>query len=481
MRSPRRAALCTAGVIALAGGLAAGVLDLGGGGVQGPALVLMLGAFAGTFAATLVAADAPAWTGVAAAVASVLGLIAVHARSASAGMLVALVPALIAAVAGHAAGAIVRRVGDELPRGTAGSGALLGAALAACAAAGLVPVWATLAARGQPVTAWVALWWQLATLVGWTAAVPWVVRRARTTALDVPARAPTPADAARAAGLVVMAAAAHAAALVALTRLLFVPLGAASTGAAVAWAFAAYLPLDALVYVLVAAVARTSDAERLAAETARRHAALSAAAVESRLAALTAQIRPHFLFNALNAALVLARRGDAAATARVLADLAELLRYVLAAGAPDDTVPLGDELAFVARYLEIERVRFSDRLRPTIDAGAEARDALVPRLVLQPLVENAVRHGVAGRIGAGAVSVRAWCDGDRLRVTVSDDGPGPGAGGTDGTGVGLANTRARLAVLYGGAASLALRAGDVGGAVAELALPLRRAAAAGAA
>ncbi|WP_148306158.1 histidine kinase [Gemmatirosa kalamazoonensis] len=457
--------------LALGGGLAAGVLDLGADEVQGPALVVMLGAFAGAFA------GAPGW---AAAIAAVAGLFAahfgalavMHADAPSAGMLVALVPALVAAYAGRATAAVVGRVGDALPRaGTPGSRVLLGAALTACAAAGLAPVWATLAARAQPVAWWVALWWQLATLVAWAGAAPWVVRRARAGDAERPLSA---AAVARDAALVVGVAGVHGLALVALTRALFVPLGPASFVAAAVWAFAAYLPLDALAGVLVAAIARASDAERLATESARRTAALTAAATEGRLAALTAQLRPHFLFNALNTALVLARRGDAPATARVLGDLAELLRYVLAAG---DAVRLDDELAFVARYLDVERVRFPDRLQPTIDASPEARDALVPRLVLQPLVENALKHGVAGRIGAGVVRLRAWCESGSLRVTVTDDGPGPRAAPADG-GVGLANTRARLAALYGTAASLDLRAGPDGGAVAELRLPLRRAEAA---
>jgi two-component system LytT family sensor kinase len=157
----------------------------------------------------------------------------------------------------------------------------------------------------------------------------------------------------------------------------------------------------------------------------------------------------------------------------VLAGLADLLRYVLQEGR--QTVKLAEELEFVGRYLEIERVRFSDRLRVSTSVQGGASDALFPPLLLQALVENAVRHGIAKRIEGGEIRVRAWHDGGVLHVTVEDDGPGIAAGPPpvreESAGVGLANTRARLALLYGGAGSLTLGERPEGGAIAKVTLP----------
>ena len=165
---------------------------------------------------------------------------------------------------------------------------------------------------------------------------------------------------------------------------------------------------------------------------------------------LRAQLQPHFLFNTLQSISTLIHRDQAAAD-RMLTDLSDLLRLSLRTTASQE-VPLRDELAFLDRYLDIMRVRFGDRLQIAVEASDDVRDALVPSLVLQPIVENAITHGMADRPDIGHVAVRARRDGKSLELEVSDDGPGPGAaGGAPTNGIGLANTRERIARLYGAA------------------------------
>jgi len=167
---------------------------------------------------------------------------------------------------------------------------------------------------------------------------------------------------------------------------------------------------------------------------------------------LRAQLQPHFLFNTLQSISTLIHR-DAAAADRMLTDLSELLRLSLRSSASQE-VPLRDELGFLDRYLDIMRVRFGDRLRIVVDAAGDVRDALVPSLVLQPIVENAITHGMADRPDVGHVSVRARRNGPALWLEVSDDGPGLTAPAGNGNGIGLANTRERVARLYGTSGSV---------------------------
>jgi signal transduction histidine kinase len=188
---------------------------------------------------------------------------------------------------------------------------------------------------------------------------------------------------------------------------------------------------------------------------------------EARLGALRMQLNPHFLFNSLNAITVLVRDQETAAASRMLELLSDVLRRVLRSDGGHETT-LDEELEFLRRYLEIEQVRFSDRLRPRIEAGAEVLRAGVPRFVLQPLVENALRHGIARRADAGVVEIVARREGADLVLTVRDDGPGMGAGTA---GVGLANTRARLNTMYGERASLVVQDMTGGGVVATVRLP----------
>ena len=167
---------------------------------------------------------------------------------------------------------------------------------------------------------------------------------------------------------------------------------------------------------------------------------------------LRAQLQPHFLFNTLQSISTLIHR-DAAAADRMLTDLSELLRLSLRSSASQE-VPLRDELGFLDRYLDIMRVRFGDRLRILVDAAGDVCDALVPSLVLQPIVENAITHGMADRPDVGHVSVRARRNGPALWLEVSDDGPGLTAPAGNGNGIGLANTRERVARLYGTSGSV---------------------------
>ncbi len=192
--------------------------------------------------------------------------------------------------------------------------------------------------------------------------------------------------------------------------------------------------------------------------------------VQAQLLALRSQLNPHFLFNALNSVISLMDR-DVPAAQRMVARLGDLLRLSL--NATETEVSLERELALVKQYLEIERIRFGDRLTITVDVPRELLELPVPNLVLQPLVENAIVHGVGPRPGPGRVTVQAHQMGDTLLLRVLDDGLGlNGADSNVGFGIGVGNTRARLAAIYGAGASLTLREAEWGGCVAEIRLPV---------
>ncbi len=192
---------------------------------------------------------------------------------------------------------------------------------------------------------------------------------------------------------------------------------------------------------------------------------------EARLEALARQIGPHFLFNALNAISTLVATGRAAEATATIARLGDLLRSSLDAPV-GGVIPLADEIELVGRYLAIEQVRFGDRLEVRIDVDDDALDAEVPAMILQPIVENAVRHGVARREGRSRVLIEASRGSASVVVSVHDDGEG-GASvhAGSGMGIGLANTRERLRELYGDAHRLELRAHPGGGFSATIELP----------
>jgi two-component system, LytTR family, sensor kinase len=184
---------------------------------------------------------------------------------------------------------------------------------------------------------------------------------------------------------------------------------------------------------------------------------------QARLDALRMQINPHFLFNTLNAVSALVER-DPAGVRRMIARLSDLLRYTLDKHGSEE-VPLREELGYLEKYLDIMKVRFQGRLEVVTAIEPAALDSPVPGFILQPIVENALEHGVSNISGTGRVEIRAHREGPRLVISVSDNGPGL-ADQRD--GVGLSNTRARLAQMYGQNASLTLRSNAGGGALAEI-------------
>jgi len=234
--------------------------------------------------------------------------------------------------------------------------------------------------------------------------------------------------------------------------------------------------LNALVLylgVLAAGLARTySRRYHLRREqAARREARLEAQLAEARLDALRRQLDPHFLFNTLTAVSALVER-DPRGVRRMIMRLSELLRHSFE-GARDAEVPLRAELALLNRYVEIMQVRFQGRLTVETHVDERALDALVPSMILQPLVENAIKHGVERATGAGEIRIEGDCSGDELVLRVRDNGPGvsEAAEASGRVGVGLRNTVARLAQLYGPGERFSIGPAADSGTVAELRLP----------
>jgi two-component system, LytTR family, sensor kinase len=205
-----------------------------------------------------------------------------------------------------------------------------------------------------------------------------------------------------------------------------------------------------------------AEATELRAEAAELHAQVT----DARLNALRTQLNPHFLFNTLNAVSTLVDE-DPPGARRMIARLSDLLRHTLEGD--EQEIPLASELEMLRRYLDIMEVRFQDKLEVSIETEPSLHDALVPNLVLQPLVENAFRHGLGLMQTAGRVTVRAVRDDGDLVLTVRDNGRGPANPVRE--GVGLTNTRARLTQLYGARQQLALTAAEGGGAVVEVRIP----------
>ena len=195
---------------------------------------------------------------------------------------------------------------------------------------------------------------------------------------------------------------------------------------------------------------------------------------EARLNALRMQLDPHFLFNALNTISSHVER-DPKLTRRMIEHLGDLLRMSLESKDRQE-VPLIEEIAFLEHYLEIQKIRFGDQLRVVMDVGPDVRYAAVPSMVIQPLVENAIRHGISRRASGGTVTVRAVSDGERLEIRVTDDGVGLPLGWTlEGSeGLGLSITRQRIAGIHpNGASRFAVRNRAESGTEVEISLPLR--------
>ena len=243
-------------------------------------------------------------------------------------------------------------------------------------------------------------------------------------------------------------------------------------GGALSWFFTT-LPFGVAVYFALLAVEHATAFFLEARERETQAARLSAQLTEARMGALRMQLQPHFLLNSLNAVSVVVRDRDTATATRLLDQLGELLRRVMRTSRPAE-IALAEELEFVRRYLAIEEVRFSDRLRPVFVVDERLLSAAVPEFVLQPLVENALRHGLARRTTATLLRIEARRAANDLVLAVTDDGPGPeDTAAEPPTGVGLANLRERLATLYGDRARLELVTTPGGGAVATVRLPYR--------
>jgi hypothetical protein len=234
-----------------------------------------------------------------------------------------------------------------------------------------------------------------------------------------------------------------------------------------------YADFDIVSYIAIVAVVEALLARRVLAARQQLTRRLESSLNRARLDYLEAQLQPHFLFNSLGAVSELAY--DAPATAaRVLRQLIAIFRSALAR--KSDEVTLGEEIVGIEPYLDIQRIRFADWLTIEYHVDDAAVDCLLPRFVLQPLIENAIRHGLIGRSSAGTIDIKASVRGETLVVRVADNGAGlDSSASPTGHGIGLANLRDRLAILYGDGDHLRLSSGgSSGGAVAELAIPVRQ-------
>lgn len=226
-----------------------------------------------------------------------------------------------------------------------------------------------------------------------------------------------------------------------------------------------------LTYFLIAMISYAIQFYRHYREEQERRARMETRLAQAQLNALKMQLQPHFLFNTLNAITALIH-SDPDTADRITARLGELLRITLENEGVHE-VRVSKELEFTEKYLDIQRARFQDRLAVNIDAPADISNALVPNLILQPLVENAIRHGVSEQTGPGRIDIRIKKTGDQLQIEVADNGPGlpETTARQKGSGVGLANTRDRLAQLYGETQQLDLQSRSEGGVCVRIAIP----------
>lgn len=227
-----------------------------------------------------------------------------------------------------------------------------------------------------------------------------------------------------------------------------------------------------LVYGVIATGIMVHRFNRDAQRRRLRESQLMAALTQSRLDSLRSQLQPHFLFNTLHAISALMAE-DVAGARQMMRRLSELLRLSLEDG--PDTVPLRDEIHFVRQYLEIQKIRFGDMLHVDYEIDADAMSVEVPRLLIQPIVENAIKHGGSGDDSPTRVTLAARMERDELAITVADNGQGfASPDDVPPLGVGLRNTESRLEQIYGGAARLRFHNGPAGGAVVEVTLPIAR-------
>lgn len=232
------------------------------------------------------------------------------------------------------------------------------------------------------------------------------------------------------------------------------------------WVYAT--PLATITYAATVGTAYAAEHGRRARELEQVRTQLA----QAQLSALRMQLNPHFLFNALHTIAVFVREHDETQAVELIERLGDVLRHVLRTTSAFEA-PLAAEIAFVQKYVEIEQARFGDRLSVSYGLGDDLRGALVPQLIVQPLVENALKHGLAPRAAPGHLAIGARRHGDLLELSVADDGVGLASGWDASHGVGLANMRARLHRMYGDEARLALEARPEGGVRATVTLPFR--------
>ena len=235
-----------------------------------------------------------------------------------------------------------------------------------------------------------------------------------------------------------------------------------------------WMPVEFIIYGATLGIGHAFNYYEKYRERERRAAQLEAQLAQAQLKSLKMQLHPHFLFNTLNGIAGLVRDQKNKAAVSMIAGLSDLLRHTLE-NAGRQEVPLREELDFLELYLDIQQMRFSDRLEVQMEIAPETLEARVPNLILQPLVENAIRHGVARRITPGMVAVSARREDRLLRIKVYDDGPGLQEGWRmeEADGIGLANTRERLQQLYGAEHRFDVRNREEGGVEATLLIPLR--------
>ena len=230
--------------------------------------------------------------------------------------------------------------------------------------------------------------------------------------------------------------------------------------------------LDVLVYWSLVGVCQAIVNFRSSQERERRAAELEARLTSAKLQALRMQLNPHFLFNTLNSIATLVYVNPRAAD-EMLGDLSELLRRSLD-GVDEQEIPLSQELQFVRAYIGIEQKRFGDRLCIEQDVPEDLSKALVPALILQPLIENAIRHGIEPQRAPGLIAIQARREGEQLHLVVRDDGKGSAEEGPhcfEGRGIGLANTQARLRELYGSKQQFAFAKDEPRGCTVEIQIP----------
>jgi signal transduction histidine kinase len=316
--------------------------------------------------------------------------------------------------------------------------------------------------------------WQLASWSYWAFVAPLVLRRGAAAA----SRSGTAARVSlrlAALGIVLMAAHATLAAQLAVWSQPFTPVETYSFSGALRSQSPALIAIDLLAYVLLLVVGGALAAHYRAQRLELRESRLEAELTRAQLHALRLEIEPHFLFNTLNSIAALIRLKDSRRALEMLVDLSQFMRASLDQSADKSVqlVPLSTEIEWVKRYVKLQQTRFGDRLDVRYEVDSESLDAQVPTLLLQPIVENALRHGAARQTQPCHVVVGASRERDRLKLWVADDGAGlpPDFDLDRHAGTGLRNIQSRLEHLYGGGAGLELRRGSGGGTLVSVRLP----------